>query len=131
MSNTTDAKPNASQISLAALFLIAGVLHFLSPANYLRIMPPYLPYPLALVYISGAAEILGGVGVLHPRTRRSAGIGLIALLIAVFPANVQMLINANEATLPVKLLLWLRLPLQALLIFWVWRATQASKHHTK
>jgi uncharacterized membrane protein len=76
---------------LAVLFIGAGVLHFVAPATYLHIMPPYLPAPLALVYLSGAAEIAGGVGLLIPATRQLAGWGLILLLLAVFPANVYML----------------------------------------
>ena len=107
---------------LAALFVAAGALHFLMPAFYLRIVPPQLPYPRALVYISGAAEVLGGVGVLVPAVRRGAGWGLIALLVAVFPANVHMAVEgvrAQGGSLYTAALL-LRLPLQFVLIAWVW-----------
>lgn len=88
-------------------------------------MPAFLPHPLALVYLSGACEIAGGASVLVPRARRLAGLGLVALLIAVFPANVQMLVNAMHADTSGLVLaaLWLRLPLQALLILWVYRST--------
>jgi uncharacterized membrane protein len=105
---------------LALLFIGAGILHFLSPAPYLRIMPPYLPAPLLLVYVSGVAEIAGGLGLLVPTTRRLAGIELIVVLLAVFPANVYML-QTQGAGMSVPLwVLWLRLPLQLALIAWVW-----------
>jgi uncharacterized membrane protein len=110
------------RILLSLFFVIAGTLHFLSPDGYVQIMPTYLPYPLLLVYISGVCEIAGGLGVLIPRFRRLAGYGLIALLIAVFPANIHMAMNHLPLAgkpLP-DWLLWSRLPLQALLIAWVW-----------
>lgn len=103
----------------------AGVAHILSPAPYLAIMPPFLPAPLALVLISGIAEIAGGVGVLFTRTRRAAGIGLITLLVAVFPANLYAALHGMHllATTVPAWLLWLRLPLQVLLIYWVFAST--------
>ena len=109
---------------LALFFVAAGTIHFTSPAAYLAIMPPSFPWPVQLVAISGAAEILGGLGVLLPATRRLAGYGLIALLIAVFPANVEALHNGmNLGGHPVPpWVLWARLPLQALLIWWVYLA---------
>ena len=108
-------------------FIVAGVLHFIFPANYVQVMPPWLPAHLTLVWVSGGFEIAGGVGVLIPGLRRWAGIGLILLSLAVLPANVQMLLNAlADGTAMVWLvLLLLRLPLQLLLIYWIWRATQA------
>jgi uncharacterized membrane protein len=113
---------------LAATFVTAGVLHFTSPETYLRVMPPYLPYPRTLVLVSGAAEIAGGLGVLVPRLRRAAGWGLVALLVAVFPANVHMALNPDQiAGLNIApMLLWLRLPFQAVLIAWVWWCAVAS-----
>ncbi len=107
---------------IALLFIVAGVNHFVSPGVYLKIMPDYLPWPLALVYVSGFFEVLGGIGVAVPRLRRAAGIGLIALLVAVFPANVDMLMNADQfPAIPVWALV-VRLPLQGVLIAWVWWA---------
>ena len=85
-----------SIVLLSLLFIAAGVNHFKSPGVYLKIMPDYLPWPLALVYVSGFFEVLGGVGLAVPRIRRAAGWGMIALLVAVFPANVDMLINADQ-----------------------------------
>jgi uncharacterized membrane protein len=115
-----------SPLSVAVVFIVAGICHFLFPDAYTGIMPPMLPRPMLLVLISGAAEIAGGVGVLVPITRAAAGIGLILLLIAVFPANVQMLINhlAEPTAWWFVAALWLRLPLQPLMILWIWRVTQ-------
>lgn len=116
-----------SLVLLAAGFVVAGVLHFVRPDAYARIVPPFLPWPKPLVYVSGVAEILGGVGVLIPGLRPWAGLGLIALLIAVFPANVYMAVAPEQAGFGVApLWLWLRLPLQAVLIAWVWWATRAG-----
>lgn len=88
-------------------------------------MPPYLPLHRELVYLSGALEIAGGLGMLAERTRPVAGIGLIILLIAVWPANVQMLLDAHAAQKPLwwLALLCVRLPLQVVLIVWVWHAS--------
>ncbi len=109
---------------LAALFVSAGLLHFVIPQHYTSIMPPWLPYHTELVYVSGILEMAGGIGILIPSLRRAAGVGLIALLVAVFPANVQMLMNSmgSHASSLSLVLLWLRLPLQPLLIVWVWKA---------
>lgn len=118
-------RPLFSRVVLAFLFIAAGANHFVSPATYLRIMPPYLPMPLELVYLSGLFEIVGGVGLLFAITRRAAAWGLIVLLIAVFPANVYMWQIANEfPNIPTWALL-LRLPLQLLLMAWVWTQTSA------
>lgn len=104
---------------LAALFFTAaGIGHFVAPSFYLSMMPPWLPAHGFLVQLSGVAEIAGGLGLLVPRLRRAAGIGLILLLIAVFPANIQMLQNARAAGTP-ELGLWIRLPFQILFIWWV------------
>lgn len=105
---------------LCAFFMVAGANHFLNPAPYVAIMPPYLPYHSLLNAISGAAEIAGGIGVAFAPTRRAAGWGLIALLVAVFPANVEMLRQGGLPNLPLPTwLLWGRLPLQIVLIGWV------------
>ena len=109
-----------------AVFVGAGLLHFLVPGAYEKIVPPYLPLHRELVYLSGAAEVLGGLGLFTRRTRSAAGIGLILLLLAVLPANVQMLLDARAAGKPPwwLTLLWLRLPLQAALIAWVWKVSR-------
>lgn len=111
-------------IFLSGLFVFAGVMHFMIPLSYLAIMPPWMPYALEAVYVSGVAEIIGGVALLAPPLRKAASIGLIALLIAVFPANVQMLSLAltSGASAFYKALLFVRLPLQPLLIVWIYRS---------
>ena len=115
------------QLPLALFFAAAGTLHFVRPAIYEAIVPAALPAKRGLVYASGAAEIAGGLGALHPRTRRAAGWWLIATLVAVFPANVGMALAADDYERLPEPLLWLRLPLQAPLIWWAWRvAAQRS-----
>ncbi|MBA4157099.1 MAG: DoxX family membrane protein [Gemmatimonadetes bacterium] len=111
---------------LAALFVVSGSMHFLLADSYARTVPPTLPWPTALVLISGGAEVLGGLGLLSERTRAIAGIGLILLLFMVWPANVQMLLQARAigASTVWQLLLWLRLPVQLLMMVWVWRAAR-------
>ncbi len=120
---------NFSRFLLALFFVVAGANHFLSPQIYLSIMPPYFPWPAQLVMLSGAAEIVGGVGVLFSQTRKLAGWGLIALLFAVSPANIQAIstgmVIAGHA-LPLWML-WLRLPLQLVLMIWVYRACRGRK----
>lgn len=112
------------QYALALFFISAGALHFLNPEFYLRMMPPVLPFPLELVYLSGAAEILLGAGVVWERTRRFSAWGLIALLAAVFPANVHLALNPEIFPGVPPLVLWIRLPFQALFILWVWPYTR-------
>lgn len=118
----------ASRIVLAALFAFAGTMHFVIPASYERIMPPWVPAHRAMVLVSGACEIAGGLGLLVPRLRGATGIGLIALLVAVWPANLQMLLNARAAHQPAwaQVLLLLRLPLQIVLIGWVCLASRTT-----
>ncbi len=116
------ARVTISLILIAAMFMGSGILHIVKPALYVSIMPPWLPSPLMLVLISGVFEMLGAAGVLIPFTREAAGWGLIALLIAVFPANIQMLLaNTNPSRLWQAGLV-ARLPLQAALIYWVYRS---------
>ena len=101
-------------ILLALFFIAAGSGHFIKPEFYLPIMPSFLPHPIGLIYVSGVFEILGGLGLLIPTLRRLAGIGLILLLIAVFPANIQMLLQSfhREGFSLFTILLIVRLPLQ-------------------
>jgi uncharacterized membrane protein len=106
---------------LGATFMTTGVLHFLRPRMYEAMMPRYVPAHRALVYASGLAEIAGAAGVLHPRTARTAGWWLIATLIAIFPANVEMAVHAERFRRIPRPLLWARLPVQGLLIAWVWK----------
>lgn len=103
---------------LAALFVAAGVAHFTRAEFYEKAMPDYLPAHSEFVLISGVFEILGGVGLLVPRTRRAAAWGLIALLVAVFPANLHMALNPERFPNIPEWALWARLPLQIPLILW-------------
>lgn len=102
-------------------------MHFVSPRTYERIMPPYLPMHRELVYLSGACEIAGGLGLFSERTRNPAGTGLVLLLVAVWPANLQMPLDARAAGKPSwwVALLWARMPLQLLLVALVWRASRS------
>jgi len=118
------ARMNLRRISLFVLgagFIAAGILHFVKMPLYVRIVPPWLPAHAALVTISGIAEIAGGIGVLVKQTRRAAGIGLIALLIAVFPANLQMALHPQQySDIGSSATFWARLPLQLAIVAWVW-----------
>ena len=113
------------RVLMGVLFILAGVMHFVRLQFYLNIMPPFLPYHLELVYISGVLEILGGFGVLIPSFRRFSGYGLIGLLIAVFPANIYMLTHNIEVVgfTQFTYMLILRLPLQLIFIAWVYWCT--------
>ena len=122
-----------SLLVLAAAFLAAGVNHFLNPSFYVSIMPPYLPAHLELVYISGAFEILGAIGVMLGPMRSWAGYGLIALLAAVFPANIHMAMNP-EAYVADGAPLWLlyaRLPLQLVFAAWVYWSVLTSQRGSR
>ena len=116
-------------IKLIALWALAiamvgiGVLHFVQPKPFVRIVPKYLPAPLALVYISGFFEILGGIGLLVRATRVWAAWGFIAPYLAVFPADIYMLthnISLNPKKPIPRWALWLRLPFQFLFIAWAY-----------
>ncbi len=108
------------------LFIAAGINHFVDAGTYLRMMPPYLPFPMALVYLSGIGEVVGGIGMLSTRWRAAAGWGLIALLVAVFPANVHMALHPELFPSISPSLLWGRLPLQGVLIAWTWWVTRPA-----
>lgn len=105
---------------------LAGFLHFWATDAYVSVMPAYLPWHRELVLISGFFEIAGGIGLLLPATRRWAGIGLIALYVAVFPANVNMAlehIQPFDFEIPAAVL-WSRLPIQLVFIVWAWWVSQ-------
>jgi uncharacterized membrane protein len=104
-------------------FIGAGIMHFVVPRTYEAIVPRSLPSPRAIVYASGVAEIAGGAGVMHPRTRRIASWWSVATLVAVFPANVNMALNPGRYKVPGgSVALWLRLPVQALFVRWAMAA---------
>ena len=112
-----------ARVAIGATFIATGVLHFLRPRMYEAIMPRYLPAHRELVLASGVAEIAGGAGMLHPKTRRVAGKWLIATLLAVFPANVEMALRPERFKKIPKSLLYARLPLQGAMIALVWKTT--------
>jgi len=103
---------------MAVFFIGAGVNHFASPDFYRGMIPSYIPWHSQLVAVTGVAEILGGIGVLAPRTRTPAGMGLIVLLVAVLPVHIEMVLRGFRS-IPMWLL-WLRLPFQGILMFWVY-----------
>jgi len=114
---------------LGVAMIAVGIVHFAAPETFVRMIPAFLPWPLFLVYLSGIAEIAGGAGLFVPRLRRAASWGLIALYVAVFPANVNMAIHqiplGDQPVSP--LVLWLRLPLQLVFIAWAYWVGRPDK----
>jgi uncharacterized membrane protein len=125
-------KNQPMRVLLAIFFIAAGIMHFVIPSAYIRIVPPLLPAPALLVLLSGIAEIMGGLGLLVPFTQRAAAWGLVLLLIAVFPANIYM----AAAHVPAPGILgqswaqWLRLPLQIPLVLWALLYTRQAMSST-
>ncbi len=116
---------------MGLIYVVAGIAHFLAPKTFARAVPPQLPSPVGLVYISGVAELVLGVGVVFDRTRRASAWGLVALLAAVFPANVHLarsdtlddLVPERYADIA-RIGAWLRLPFQPVLMAWAWWYTR-------
>ncbi len=121
---TASQRPTRRLYLLSALFVIIGTAHFFRPLSFERIVPGWVPNASLAVMLSGVAEIAGGLGLLIPATRKIAGWCLIALLIAVFPANLWMYQHQERYHAP-PLVLLLRLPLQGLLIFWAYQYTKS------
>ena len=117
---------DVTRIVFGLVFVAAGLNHFVNPAFYLSIMPPYLPWHGALVGISGIAEIGLGIALMVPRFGRAAAWGLIILLIAIFPANIHMIANPDLYPAIPQYTLWLRLPIQGLLILWAFWYTRSE-----
>ena len=115
-----------SRGALALVMVVAGTLHFVATDAYVGIMPAYLPLHLELVYLSGIFEILFGLGLLWRKSRAAAGIALILLYLAVLPANINMAVsNIQPADFHIPtFLLWARLPLQFVFIYWAWRVSR-------
>ncbi len=109
---------------MSLFYIAAGVMHFVWPRIYLKMMPAYLLFHLPLVYISGIFEILSGLLLLHPFTRPYGAWLTIIVLIAVFPGNIQMFINFYQKQNQYLWIAALRLPLQLLLIWWAWLYTK-------
>jgi uncharacterized membrane protein len=122
-------KKQTFRVLLAVCIIVAGVLHFLTPQPFIKIVPGLLPYPAAIVYISGFFEILGGIGLLVPAVSQAAAWGLVVLFIAVYPANINMAVNHIQiANIPDSN--WfqaIRLPFQFVLIAWAWWLTRPDE----
>lgn len=114
---------------IALFFLSGGIAHFVLTDFFVMAMPDYLGYHKELVLISGVFELLGAIGILVPKTRFLAGCGLIALIIAVYPANINMALHPEQYSGIPALLLYIRLPLQFLFIWFVWWAITPEKRH--
>ena len=109
------------------MFILAGVNHFLKPEFYLPMMPPYIPAHELMVILSGVAEIILGIMLFIPRVSRLAAWGMIALLIAVFPANLHMALHPEQFPDVPQIGLWIRLPLQGVMIWWAWLYTRKER----
>lgn len=110
-----------ARLAAALMFAVSGTLHFVTPQAFAAMIPPALPFPLALVYLSGALEILGAAGLLVPGTRRAATFGLLALLVAVFPANLHVALSSADTAIgpQASWYPWVRLLFQPLYIGWL------------
>lgn len=109
---------------MALAYVAAGAYHFINPMFYKKIMPPWLPAHHTLIYISGVCEVVLGIMLIPEATRQIGAWGIIVLLIAVFPANIQMMINFWNRNNPYLWIAIARLPLQAVLIWWAWLYTR-------
>ena len=111
-----------ARIATGITFVFTGVSHFIIPEKFMEMMPPFFPAPIFLIYLSGVFEILGGVGLMLSKTKFWAGAGLILLLLAVFPANVYVALNNVQlgGFMNYAIYQWLRLPMQFVLIGWIW-----------
>jgi len=109
---------------IGSLFIFAGVMHFVAPDFFLEIMPPFIPFHLEIVYISGIFEIILGLGMFIPRFATYAGYGLIALAIAVYPANIYMALDSSVMEDVPRWIAWARLPLQFVLIGYIYWSTR-------
>lgn len=116
-----------SRALLAIFYILAGTMHFVIPEFYIKMMPPYVPMHNEMVFVSGLMEIILGFGIMGKKTMRYSAWGIIALLIAVFPANVHAYLTADGTDFP-KWLLLIRLPLQFVLIYWAYLFTRKENH---
>lgn len=134
MSPSPHRARSAARVLLAVLMLGIGALHFVADEIFVQIVQPFLPAPMLLVWVSGVIEIALGAALLHPRTRRAAGWGLVSLYVAVFPANIYMAVENVQivglpawAAQPSQTSLWLRLPFQIVFIAWaLWVSRPAT-----
>ena len=120
----------ASPYLLSGLLTVTGVLHFVAPKAFARIVPPALPSPTALVYASGAAELACAAGLAVPRTRTTAAGATAVLLVAVFPGNIQMALDARHRSAGYRAAAYLRLPLQVPLVAWALSVARATRRRS-
>ena len=112
---------NGEQYIMGGMYVLAGIMHFLKPKIYLKIIPPYLPYHLSLVYLSGLFEVVFGILLMLPDTQQIGAWGIIVTLIGVFPANIYMLTSYKGKKTWYRIALWFRLPIQFFLIYWAYQ----------
>jgi len=123
----------AGLVVMGIFYIVAGINHFTNTKFYLAVMPPYIPWPASFIYFSGVAEMLGGIGVfvpdgfVFPRTRAAAAWGIVVLLIAVSPVHINMCLHPERFPSIPLWVIWLRLPLQLVLIAWAWFYTRPAK----
>ena len=117
----------AARLFVTAWFVVGGVMHFVNPEPFLRIMPPYIPFHLACVYISGAFELIGAIGLWIMPVRALAGYGLIALTTIVTLANVYMYQHSELFPSIPEWLLLVRFPVQVALVWLIWWCTKPNK----
>ena len=117
-----------ARIGTGLTFIFTGVSHFLMPAVFMKLMPPFIPFHSAMIYLSGIFEILGGIGLIVPATRKLAGYGLILLLAAVYPANIYVAWENVQlgGFMSNAFYQWFRVLLQIPLIFWVYRVAKEN-----
>ena len=123
--------PRIPLLIIAVFFIAGGIAHFVVTDSYIAAMPDYLGYHKELVIISGVFEILGAIGILVPQTRLLAGYGLVALIIAVYPANINMALHPEKYTDISELFLYIRLPFQFLFMWFVWWAIAPERKKYK
>lgn len=113
---------NCARIGTGMTFIFTGISHFVAPDTFMKLMPPFIPEPFLMIYTSGFFEISGGIGLIFAKTKRLASYGLILLLLAIFPANIYVAWENVQlgGFMNFSFYQWLRLPLQLVLIGWVW-----------
>ena len=123
--------PRIPLLIIAVFFIAGGIAHFVVTDSYIAAMPDYLGYHKEFIIISGVFEILGAIGILVPQTRLLAGYGLVALIIAVYPANINMALHPEKYTDISELFLYIRLPFQFLFMWFVWWAIAPERKKYK
>lgn len=127
ISNSNGPAHRFPLLIISLYFLTGGVAHFVATDLFILSMPEYLNYHFELVIISGVFEILGAIGILLPQSRLLAGYGLMALSVAVFPANINMALHPEQFAATSELLLWLRLPFQLVILWFIWWAIRPER----